>query len=209
MKLLEVVVAAGIAFVLAWALVRVAHDAVFTAVHLDTRLRAHDATQRLAERMESDAASAWSLFIPAADVLGASNADGHELDFVTEDASHDTYWWAYRYDPAAQRVTDYAYAPGGATRAGDVFDGITAFGAESDPVTDVALPASPAYDPLLASAGATPVDFDYGFARPEALGGNRLTLVHLTAAGVNRTLRLATNTAPTHFTVVVKYTPAP
>ena len=209
MKLIEVLVAAAVAFVLVWLLVRLAGQTIFAAAHLDTRLNARSATDRLAERLESDAAGAWSIFVPANDVFGTSNADAHELDFVTEDASHRTYWWAYGYAPATERVTVYAYSPGSAPVAGDAFDGITGFGAESHPVTDISDPRSDVYDPLFSGTTAAPVDFDFGWSNALANGGNRLTRVQLEATGVDRTLLLSSATAPTHFTVVVEYTPPP
>ncbi|HTA37533.1 MAG TPA: hypothetical protein VK760_00585 [Candidatus Acidoferrales bacterium] len=209
MKLIEVLAAAAVAFVLTWLLVRLAGETIFVSHHLGARLDGRSATDRLAERLESDAASAWTIFVPASDVFGASNADAHELDFAAQDASHHTYWWAYGYAPATQRVTVYAYTPGSKPVAGDVFDGITGFGAESHPVTDLAERRSDVYDALFDGTTVTPVDFDFGWSTALATGGNRLTRVQLEGAGVDRTLLLASATAPTHFTVVVEYTPAP
>jgi hypothetical protein len=207
-KLVEVLVASAIAFVLAAVLVTATHATILGAAHLDARLAARSATDRLAERLESDAASAWSIFVPAADVLGNANGDGHELDFVTEDASHRTYWWAYNFNSSAQRVSSYSYAPGGASIAGDTFDGIATFAAKTFAVSELANPSSAIYDPLFAGTNAAPVSFDYGW-NAQAVGGNRLTRVHVTATGVDRTLLLTSATAPTHFTVVIEYTPAP
>lgn len=209
MKLIEVLVAAAVAFVLAWLLVRLVSETAFASSHLNARLDARSATDRLSDRLESDAAGAWSIFVPAADVFGASNADAHELDFATEDASHHTYWWAYGYSPATQRVTVYAYAPGSPPIAGDAFDGITGFVAESHAVTDISDPRSDVYDALFAGTTVTPVDFDFGWSNVLANGGNRLTRVQLEATGVDRTILLSSATAPTHFTVVVEYTPPP
>jgi hypothetical protein len=208
-KLIEILVASAVAFILTWLLVRLAGQTIFAAAHLDARLTGRSTTDRLAERLESDAAGAWSIFIPAKDVFGAENADAHELDFTSQDASHHTYWWAYGYAPATNRVTVYAYTPGSPALAGDEFDGITGFGAESHPVTDITDPHSDVYDALFANANVTPVDFDFGFSRTAATGGNRLTRVQLEATGVDRTILLSSATAPTHFTVVVDYTPPP
>jgi hypothetical protein len=208
-KLIEILVAAAVAFILTWLLVRLASETIFASSHLSARLDARSATGRLAERLESDAASAWSIFVPASDVFGANNADAHELDFATEDASHHTYWWAYGYAPATQRVTVYAYSPGSAPIAGDVFDGITGFGAESHPVTDLADTHSDIYDALFSGTAVTPVDFDFGWSGALANGGNRLTRVQLEATGVDQTILLSSATAPTHFTVVVEYTSPP
>jgi hypothetical protein len=208
-KLIEILVAAAVAFVLTWLLVRLAGQTIFAAAHLDARLAARSSTDRLAERLESDAAGAWSIFVPATDVFGAGNGDAHELDFTTQDASHRTYWWAYGYAAASQRVTVYAYSLGSPPIAGDVFDGITGFGAESHPVTDIADANSDVNDALFAGASVAPVDFDFGWSQGAASGGNRLTRVRLEAAGVDRAILLSSATAPTHFTVVVEYTPAP
>jgi prepilin-type N-terminal cleavage/methylation domain-containing protein len=207
-SLIETLVGSAIAVVIGSLLVWLAHGTIFQAAHLDARLVARTSTDRLADRLAADAASAWSVFVPANDVLGASNADGHELDFASEDASHRTYWWAYRYDPAAQCVVDYAYRPGSPPVAGDVYGAVAGFTAQTHAVTDVTDAASDVYDPLFAAATVTPVDFDYGWGA-QALGGNHLVRVDVAATGINRTLLLASATAPTHFTVIVDYTPPP
>jgi type II secretory pathway pseudopilin PulG len=207
--LVEVVVAAAIAFVLGWALIALAHAIVANAAHLDARLTARSATDRLAERLQSDAASAWSVYVPGNDVFGASNADGHELDFATENASRQQIWWAYTYDAASQRVTEHGLVPNGARTDGETFDGITAFASETHPVSDLAVASSDVFDPLFAASSATPVDVDYGWTRKAAVGGNHLVRVHLAALGVDRALILSSATAPTHFTVILDYTPPP
>lgn len=207
-SLIEVVVATAIAFVLGWLLIRVAHDVVLAAAHLDARLSAHGAADRLAEPLHSDAASAWSVFVPSSDVTGASNADGHELDFATEDASHRSYWWAYCFHSTTQNVVAYVYVPGGTPQQTHVYDGITNFTAGVHPVTALGQPSDPMYDPLFANATLTPVDVDFGW-NAHALGGNHLVRAEITAPGVDRILALASGTAPSHFTVVVTYTPSP
>jgi len=207
-SLVEVVVASAVTFVVGSLLVWLAHATVFAASHSNARLTGIASAGRLAERLCADAAGAWSLFVPAADVFGAANSDGHELDFVSEDASHRTFWWAYRYDATAGRVTVYAYTPGSTAVAGDEFDGITSFASEMHPVTDVTSAASDAYDSLFSGATVTPVSVDYGW-NAQASGGNRLERVRIAAAGADRTLLLSSGTAPTHFTVIVDYTPPP
>jgi type II secretory pathway pseudopilin PulG len=207
-SLVEVLVASAIAFALGWALLSLLHVTSFAATRMDARLRARDGAARLTERLESDAGGAWSVFVPPQDVAGASNADGHELDFVTEDASHRSYWWAYGYDAASSRVTAFAYAPGAAPVSGETFDGIASFSARQYALSALAKPASRIYDPLFAGAQFAPVDVVLPWGAPAA-GGNRLVRVHLGALGSDRTLTLASATAPTHFTVIVDYTPAP
>lgn len=207
-SLVEVVVASAIALTIGALLVWLTHATVLAAAHLDRRLSARSAVDRLAERMAADASSAWSIFVPARDVLGNGNADGHEVDFVSEDASHRSYWWAYDYDARASQVTVYAYAPGTPPSAGDVYTGIDAYSSETHALTDLAVSSSDVYDALFASDTLTPVDvpFEWG---GNAAGGNHLVRVHVSAEGIDRTMLLATGTAPTHFTVVVDYTPPP
>jgi prepilin-type N-terminal cleavage/methylation domain-containing protein len=208
-SLIELLVAAAIASMLGWALVSILHATIFDAAHLDARLTARTAIDRLSDRLSSDAASAWSVFIPKTDVLGAKNADGHEIDFVTEDALRAEYWWTYTFDAKTSLVTRYAYVPGGKAIAGDTFESIDGFTAELHPVTDLADKSSDIYDPLFAGANATAVDFDFGWQTAAAVGGNHLVRVELTGTGIDRTLLLASATAPSHFTVIVTYTPPP
>jgi len=207
-SLVEVVIASAIAFTIGTALVWLTHATVLASAHLDARLSARSSVDRLAERLTTDASSAWSIFVPARDALGTANADGHELDFVSEDASHRSYWWAYDFDARASQVMVYTYGPGVPPSAGDAYGGIESFGAEMHALTDLANPASDVYDALFAGDALSAVDvpFDWG---ANASGGNRLVRLHVTAEGVDRTMLLATGTAPTHFTVVVDYTPPP
>jgi len=206
--LVEVVVSTAIAAILAVALLSLVHVAVIASASTNARVLARGSTDRLAGQLETDALGAWSVFVPADDVLGASNSDGHELDFVSEDGSHRQVWWAYAYDAAAQNVTRYAYAPGTPARPGDVFEGIAGFSARTFAVTAVGDSSSAIYDPLFAGAVVTPVEFDYGLGG-NATGGNHLVRVRLFAAGVNHELLLASGTAPTHYTEVLEYTPPP
>jgi hypothetical protein len=112
------------------------------------------------------------------------------------------------YDPATNAVTGYAYAPGEAPVAGETYEGVTAFHARRFPISDLAKASSDIYDPLFAGAALVPVDVAFGWD-PAATGGNELARVRVAAPGVDRTLLLASGTAPSHFTVIVDYTPAP
>ena len=204
----ETLVAAAIALLLGWQLLVMTHALAIGAAHLDGRLRARASADRLEERLISDAATTWSVFVPNIGAGDESNADGHEMDFVTEDASHAPVWWAYAYDRASKRVTRYAYVPGGAVVAGERYDDLDGFTARSHAIADLGKRNADIYDPLFAQASAPDVELHFGW-NPAAPGGNRLTAVHLTGDGIDRTLLLASATAPTRFTVVVKYTPAP
>jgi len=204
----EIVIASAIAFTIGALLVWLSHATVLAAAHLDQRSSARSTVDRLAERLTTDASGAWSVFVPARDVLGNAAGDGHEIDFVSEDASHRSYWWAYDFDARASHVTVYAYAPGAPASPGDVYSGVDTFSAETHALGELANPASDVYDPLFAADTLTPVDvpFEWGGS---AVGGNHLVRVHIAAEGIDRTMLLATGTAPTHFTVVVDYTPPP
>ncbi|HKU82094.1 MAG TPA: hypothetical protein VJP76_07980 [Candidatus Tumulicola sp.] len=205
---METLVAAAIAFVVGWQLLQLTHAAVLAAAHLDQRVRARSAAGALEERLAADAAGAWSAFVPSADVLGHPNEDGHEIDFVTEDAAHRSFWWAYAYDAAAGRVTHYTYAPGRAAVAGETYDGIDAFAVREHSIADLAKPGSEIYDALFAADALVPVDVPYGW-NPAATGGNHLVHVRLRGGNAVADTVLASADAPTHFTVVVRYTPAP
>ncbi|HVA32888.1 MAG TPA: type II secretion system protein [Candidatus Baltobacteraceae bacterium] len=207
-SLVETLVAAAIAFVVGWLLIRLVGATASAASHLDARLNARSAADRLAERLTGDSVSAWSVFVPPADVLGASNADGHEIDFASEDSTHRSYWWAYRFDAAAQSVVAYAYGSSGAPVAGETFSGVTTFAAQTHALSDLKLASSDVYDALFAGATLVPADVSFAW-NAQAVGGNHLVRVQIDGIGIQRTLVLASGTAPTHFTVIVNYTPAP
>src|SRR5579872_3731769 len=135
--LIEVLIAGAIAaFVLFTGITIVAQNG-HAAQSLNARLTAQGAADRLAERLTSDAASAWAVYVAPFDVFGRTNADGHEIEFFTEDGSHRPYAWCYFYDANAKSVTRYTYMPGGSPMAGEMFasfDDVTATFAD---VTDL------------------------------------------------------------------------
>ncbi len=201
--LVELVVAAAIAAVVIGSLVTFASRLTQATSALGTRVQSQSAAERLMERLTAEAASAWAVYVPATDVNGHANSDGHELDFFSEDGAHRPYSWAYVFDTTQRRITRYAFAAGTAPTAGEVIGPIDAFTA-----TALSVAQLPAADPLFAGATATPVT--YGFdASPSAVGGNALVQLQIIASGVHRNELLASATAPTTFTVIVNYTPSP
>ncbi|HEY1682247.1 MAG TPA: prepilin-type N-terminal cleavage/methylation domain-containing protein [Candidatus Tumulicola sp.] len=207
-SLLEVLIASAIAVVLACQSIAAIHAFALEAASTGRRVRAASAWAGLRERLAGSAATAWSVFVPQRDVLGNANADGHEVDFVTQDATRRSFWWAYAFDRSKRRITQYAYSPGGDMRAGATYDDIDGFAAIAYPISAVALPSSPAYDALF--AGATAPDVTVPFAwTPAAAGGNGIVRATIDAPGVHALEILAPATAPTRFTVVLTYTPAP
>lgn len=207
-SLLETLVAAAIAFIIGWQLLQLTHATALGASRFDRRVRARSAVDALEERLAADAAGAWSVFVPAADVRGQPNGDGHEVDFVTEDAAHRSYWWAYAYDPAAGRVTHYTYAPGRSAAAGESYDGVDAFDARTHSISDLARPQSAIYDPLFAGDALVPVDLPFGW-NAAAVGGNHIVHVRVRGGNTLADTLLTSANAPTHFTIVVRYTPPP
>ncbi len=207
-SLVEVLVATAIAFVVGWLLLRLTGGTMAAAARGSSRLAGGSAASRLSERLTAEAASAWSVFVPPADALGNDNADGHELDFAGEDAGHRQWCHAYAFDAATGRVAAYAYLPGGAAASGETFDGIASLHAKVFPIAALWNAGGELYDPLFAGSSASDVAYDFGW-NPMAAGGNRLVRVALKADGANGELVLSSATAPTHFTVVIEYTPAP
>lgn len=204
--LVEIVASAAVGAVLLWCLLAFANRTLFGAEALDRRLQASAGAAHAIERMTSEAASALAVYVPATDAFGASNADGHEVDFFTRDASHRPYGWAYDFDASAHTLTRYAL--GGAPLAGEAVSNIDAFSATAATVDDLSNAASIAYDPLFAGARATDVPFAFT-DMPGAIGGNRLVVLQITASGTSRRVTLASADAPASFTVVVSYTPSP
>lgn len=190
--LIETLIGAAIGALLVWGVLVFADRMAAWGNAANQRVNAVAGAGRLVERMSSEAASSMAVYVPATDALGASNGDGHEVDFFTQDGAHRTYLWAYTFSAAAKTVTRYALNPGNAAIAGDTLADIDAFSANALRVTQL-----PAYDPLFAAASASDVP------------GNRLVAVQITASGVNRSVLLASADAPTAFTVVVTYTPSP
>ena len=160
-------------------------------------------------RIEED--SAWAIFTPPSDVRGSSNADGHELDFFTRDGKNRSYFWSYTYDAASQTLTRYLYAsPGAAPLKDETYAGVTAFTARTYPVTALQDSSTPVYSALYANATLQPgaVRF-YPAIAPWIAGGNQITYVRIETASQLREMQLSTQTAPSGFTIVLSYTPAP
>ncbi len=206
--LIEVLLGAAAGAALTFLLLVVAAQHVRSAALLNARLNAQSAAMHLSERMSAECAGAWAIFVPPADVLGRDNADGHEVDFFSEDGAHRAYAWAYRYDAAAKSITRYAYAPGIAAVAGEALGPFDSFHAQNAGAATISSPPSPIYDPLFANLAVPDVRYSFA-AMPGAVGGNAMTRVSIAAAGARIDTTLASATAPTSFTIRVTYTPAP
>ena len=209
--LVEVLVALGIAVMLNVLLLRVTVPALRVLALQTTRDRSRSAMDLLADRLRIDEDSAWAIFTPPTDVLGRRNEDGHEIAFFMRDGSQRAYFWSYTYDRESQTVTRYLYRSIGAQPTADEqYAGIAQFAARTYPVTALQDPKTAVYSPLYDGAHLTAATVTFfGAAHPEVAGGNAITLVQMRAPGLARDVALVTQTAPTGFTIVLEYTPAP
>ncbi|MDE2573100.1 MAG: prepilin-type N-terminal cleavage/methylation domain-containing protein, partial [bacterium] len=201
--LLELLIAAGISVAVTAALVLLLHRAFAGAEAIARHGHGYALAEDLSDKWDAEAASAFAIFIPASDVLGAGNGDGHEVDFFTRDGLGRPFFWAYRYDAALHTLQRYTYAlPGSlATPSGDALTGVTSFAAASVAVDGFS-------EPVFQSHANTPVTVRLGY--PGVSGGNRVTELHLVTVDDDITTDLLPGIAPSGFTVVVgTFTPAP
>jgi hypothetical protein len=209
-SLVEVLVATACAVLLGIVLAGLTHAMALWSARVAGTTRAQASLDRLLERWDTESATAWSVFAPATDIFGQSNADGHELDLATVDSRRRPSFRAYYYKAGTRQLVEYAYGSRGAppVATGNTSESISAFEARTYPASALRDPASPFFDPLFATAtiadAAVPLQLG-----PDALGGNRLTRVHITADRLDRMEMLASETAPSGFTIVMTYTPAP
>jgi hypothetical protein len=204
--LLDLVVGAAAALVLFGLAASALHELIVAAAKDHATFLARTQSDALLAHLRADAASAWSVSVPVSDIAGAPNADGHELDVVVQDAARRVFTIAYVFDPGAQTVTRYLVAPAASPQPGDRATAIAGFAAAAYPATAVTTPGGAIYDPLFAGTTVTPVDY----AMPDGTrAGNGFVSVTISGANTSASALLATNVAPTQFTVVVKYTPPP
>lgn len=204
--LLDLIIGTAVTLVTFTFLVTLLHTIVAGAASHHAILTARTGSDHLFERMRSEAESAWAISVPAFDVTGHSNADDHEVDFATEDATRQTYHWAYSYNAAQETVTRYTVAPDQSPQPGESISGITSFQAQAYPANAIGQVSSPIYDPLFANTSITPVAYELDDG---TIAGNGFVAVSLTAAGTSHKELFATGLAPTQFTVIVQYTPTP
>jgi Tfp pilus assembly protein PilV len=204
--LIDVLVGAAIGLVIFGFLVSLLHTMIATAASRNALMLARTQSQQLLERMRSESRSAWSIAVPQNDVFGTNNADGHELDFTTENSARAIYRWAYDYDSTTQVLTRYTVGAGGPPQPGPSATHIAEFSAQEFAASEISNPSSPIYDPLFAGLSITPISYTL----PDgSVAGNDFVQIRVTAAGTSLRELLATGIAPTQFTVVVQYTPAP
>jgi prepilin-type N-terminal cleavage/methylation domain-containing protein len=208
-SLVEVIVTAAIAVVLGTAMAALAHAFAGWSTTAAQTVRSQAILDRFTERWYAESATAWSIFTPALDVHGSSNADGHEFDIATADARRRPSYRAYCFDTAAQSLNEYVYgSPGTAPVAAESVANVSAFDAHTYPISALRDPSSPLHDALFDGATIADAAVAVGLGA-EAMGGNQITRVHVASGGQDRVLLLASETAPSGFTIVLTYTPAP
>ena len=148
-------------------------------------------TSQVVSGLQRDAASALAVFIPSNDVLGASNADAHEVDFFTRDSNKNPHFRAYTFNTASKllQVSNYN-SPGQASLNDGSATPLKSFTASSISVDSLA--SDPMVSAIFKGNIPKPIDINYGY--PGVIGGNRITQVHLTNTVSDRTIRLLAGT---------------
>jgi prepilin-type N-terminal cleavage/methylation domain-containing protein len=169
-------------------------------------------------QLHNDAATAFAVFVPAADRFGRPN-DGQELDFYSQADDGRAIRWCYFYDAAAQTLQRWDYDGAGPYGVRSVDTGAVDPGAAYPPLRHIvrfaaaALGADQLGDPhrntyygiaalFARRLQAWPVR--YGDPRPgaaSAVGGNGLVQVSIENATAARVAHLAAGSMPTGFTV--------
>jgi len=201
--LVEVLAATGLWIVLGGTLLFVTQGLLGAARAGATQQRAYVALTQLIETLDAESSSALAIFVPPRDVLGTSNADGHELDFYSRDASRNGRFWAYRFDRTASTLQRYAYsAPGSAAMTSDPpLHGITSFAAIRKSVSSLSVPFANGY---------VTRDVAVGFNYPNVTGGNAIVTVSFGDRRDAFSLELLPGTMTSGFGVVVStFTPTP
>jgi prepilin-type N-terminal cleavage/methylation domain-containing protein len=209
--LLETVVAIAVVTVTGLFLVPAIAGAFHWNASLAARRSAQAAVASLADRLEAEEDSAWAIFTPPLDAYGSPNADGHELDFFLRDAQNRTHFWAYCYDKANRRIQRLLYGKPGDAPApdGPPLAGIDDFLSRTYALTALQNPQALIYSALYRDAALHPAQVRFDPERPWIAGGNQIVYVRLRSAQWSRELQLSTQTAPSGFTVVLRYTPSP
>jgi len=194
--LVEILVATGVWIVLGGTLLYLTQGLLSDAKLVAERQSAYTELTHLLEVWESEATSSLAIFVPATDVLGFDNSDGHELDFYSRDAARQGHFWAYRWDAKALTLQRYTYSVRGgpAAPSDPPVAGITALSA-------VRVPASTLSRPFL--AGYVPRDVVVNFGYPDVNGGNAITDVTVASARNRFEIELLPGTMASGFGVIV------
>jgi len=185
-----------------------------------------------ADRMRSDAASAYAVYVPFTDVFGKPNAlqgqPGHEVAFLTRDSQNRDLSWAYEYDAAKQTLQRYDFNDQGSVGVRNALTGVIDPRASYSPITHVsnfsartfevadlvkaANPYASVLQTVVTQSTSPLVAEPVGILRngdqpsPDLYGGNTIVQVNITTDTRSRTIHLATSAFPSGFTVHQKAT---
>lgn len=164
----------------------------------------------------NDAATAFAVFVPAADRFGRAD-HGQEIDFFSKADDGRPIRWCYSYDVQAQTLQRWDFDAGGPYGVRNATTGTVDPAAAYPPLKHVlrfeatSLPADrlgdPARNTYFGVAGlfehtpqAWPVRYGAPDA-PDAVGGNGVVQIALANAASARIVHLAAGSMPTGFTV--------
>ena len=201
--LVELLAAGAVWIVLCGALLYVAQTLLASARQISAQQNAYMQLTHLTETWDAESSSALAIFVPANDVRGAGNSDGHEVDFYSRDAEGNELFWAYNWQRTASTLQRYTYAaPGSPPVASDPpANGITSFSAARRA-------ASTLQEPFLGGYGPRDVTVNFGYTGVD--GGNAITLLTVANARTTFTMELLPGTMASGFQVVVaSFTPVP
>ncbi len=210
-SLLEVLVALGIGTLVLIGATNATLGLLHARATAVADLNDRAAIAALIAAIRSDNETATGFTIPATDSSGVPNLDAHAFELRTRAAGLTEQVVEYRWVAAdathsarvLRSVIDASEAS--APLATQSYAGITALSARSVALSALVGGGSDA-DPLFAGATLHDVRIDLGDG---ASAGNALLAVTIATAHALRTVRLANLAAPTHFTYVLQYTPAP
>ncbi len=161
-------------------------------------LHEHGAVNTTLDQIATDAQHSRWVGIPSTDIYGASNTNGHEIDFYTVDSNKNPYFWAWYYDTNAQTLQKYTYTDPASRAnlktAGQQAWNITGFSAASlalSTITNAELSA-------IGVTSITPQNVGYGYTV-----SNNIIKIVLSTADEVVPLELAPAVGPTGFYEVV------
>jgi hypothetical protein len=189
------------------------------------------AAQTVVDSLERDCGGAIACFVPASDVGGHSNADGHEVAMYTRDAAGTGKFWSYCYRASgttncstsarsasvnlygAYAWTDLPQNGGaGPALAGAIASNITGLAAKTIAASQLLnTTTNPLTAAVFQTAGYTTItDVTRRTGYTNVLAGNQVTIVSISSEGLSRTIHIAAGARPTHIqTVIGQVTPAP
>lgn len=168
-------------------------------------------TAGLESRLNEEARSATSVFVPASDVLGQDNSstNAHEVDFYRKASDGSNAFAAYRFDRGSGTVTRYDYVLSGNTPQTSDAD-LTASGIAAFFPQPVAVGAT---GDVVNGQSVAPVSVYYG--SQQYVGGNGVITVDIAttaapgAPAESGTIHLAAKSAPTDIAELVSNSTPP